>query len=307
MKDRFTQLASLVLAGALVGGFAGSVRAHGDDDDAPAKTESAKEEAKGPNTGRISLSITNDFTNIYMFRGIRQERNGFIWQPYIDVGLKLWESEDAPIRGVTLGMGVWNSFHSRKTLSRGSGPSNLYETDFYPSLTLDLPGGFQTAFTYYVYTGPNGSFNTVQEFDAAVSFDDSPYLKAFALNPSVTFALETEKTSFGSKRGSWVGPKIEPTLLNIEGDKLGLTVSAPIEAGFAIDNYYEEAGRHEKTLGYIAAGVTAAVPLQFIPSEFGAWSVAVTGRGYYLNNALSRANSNDRWYPQVVGSLIFEY
>ena len=180
MNDRWmNRWVSHAMAALFATGLATSALAHSHEDedaDAPAKAEepkadadAAKEEAKGPNTGRVSLSITNEFTNIYMFRGIKQERDGFIWQPYIDVGLKVWESEDAPIKGVTLGMGIWNSFHSKKTLSRGSGPSNLYETDFYPSLTLDLAGGWQTAFTYYVYTGPNGSFDTVQEFAAAVS------------------------------------------------------------------------------------------------------------------------------------------
>ncbi len=308
-----TQLVAWASAILLSGGLVTSALAHGHEDedaDAPAKAdEPAKEEAKGPNTGRVSFSITNDFTNVYFFRGIRQERNGFIWQPYFDVAFKLWESETAPVRGVTLGMGVWNSLHTRKTLSSGSGPSNLYETDFYPSLTLDLPGGFQTAFTYYVYTGPNGSFKTVQEFDAAVSYDDSELLGKWAMAPSVTFALETEKTSFGGKRGSWVGPKIEPTLLSLEGDKFSMAVTAPIEAGFAIDNYYEETGtpRHEKTFGYVSAGVTASVPISCIPSDFGSWSLSVTGRGFYLNNALARVNSNDRWYPQVVGSLGFSY
>lgn len=301
MKDRIMGLASLALAITLLGAAVPVASAHAED-------EAAKEESKGPNTGRISLSITNDFTNVYMFRGIKQERDGFIWQPYIDVGFKLWDSETAPIRGVTLGMGVWNSFHSKKTLSRGSGPSNLYETDFYPSLTLDLPGGFQTAFTYFVYTGPNGSFNTVQEFDATISLNDADYLGKFALNPSVTFALETEKTSFGSNRGSWFGPKIEPTLFALDNEAFPLALSAPVEAGFAIDNYYEEAGpREEKTLGYIAAGVTASMPITCIPADFGAWSFNVTGRGYYLNNTLARANSNDRWYPQVVGSLAMSY
>src|SRR5262245_21003072 len=100
---------------------------------------------EGPNKGAISLSLTNDFTNTYMFRGIQQERDGFIWQPYVDVGLTVWDDADAPIKSVTLGMGVWNSFQSEKTLSRGSGPSNLYETDFYPSLTVGLPGNFETS------------------------------------------------------------------------------------------------------------------------------------------------------------------
>jgi hypothetical protein len=273
----------------------------------PVRAQEEGEDDEGPNRGRISLSITNDFTNVYFFRGIMQERDGFIWEPYVDVGVTLWDDEDAPIRSVTLGMGIWNSFHSKKTLAGSSGPSNLYETDFYPSLTVGLPGNFETSFIYYVYTGPNGSFDTVQEFDFLIAYDDSELLGRWALSPVLTFALELDRTSFGDERGSFVGLGVEPVLWASEDEDLPLSISVPMEGGLSIDNYYEEPGRSNSNFGYLAAGLTVGTDLTFIPAEYGTWNFSVTGKGYYLGQSLKRANKGDNLYPQVVGSLSISY
>jgi len=267
----------------------------------------ARAEDEGPNTGRISLSLTNDFTNTYMFRGIQQERDGFIWQPYVDIGLTLWDDEEAPIRSVTLGMGVWNSFQSEKTLAGSSGPSNLYETDFYPSLTVGLPGNFETSFIYYAYTGPNGSFDTVQEMNFLVSYDDSELLGRLSMAPTVTFALELENTSFGDERGSFVGLGVEPLIWESDSEDLPIAFTFPMGFGLSIDNYYEEPGRSNDNFGYLQWGLRATVGLTFIPEDAGEWTFSVTGNGYYLGQSLKRANHDDQLQPQVIGSIGMSY
>jgi hypothetical protein len=65
--------------------------------------------AAAPNTGRLSLLLGNDFTTAYFFRGIVQERRGFITQPYAEVGLKLYE-----------GKGRDRSAASRSSAARGT-------------------------------------------------------------------------------------------------------------------------------------------------------------------------------------------
>jgi len=262
---------------------------------------------EGPNRGRISLSLTNDFTNTYMFRGIQQERDGFIWQPYVDLGLTLWDDEESAIKSVTLGMGVWNSFQSEKTLARDSGPSNLYETDFYPSLTVGLPGNFETSFIYYAYTGPNGSFDTVQEMDFLVAYDDADLLGRLAMAPTVTFALEVSGTSFGDKRGSFVGLGVEPTIYASDNKDCPISITFPAALGLSIDNYYEEPGRSNDNFGYLQWGLRVGMDLPFIPEDAGTWNLSVTGNGYYLGQSLKRANHDDQLQAQVVGSLGISY
>src|SRR5512145_1806963 len=74
-----------------------------------------------PNTGKLTFSGGNDFTTAYFFRGILQERDGFITQPYGEVGVKLHEAEEGPVRGFTLFAGLWNSIHGKQT-GNVSGP-----------------------------------------------------------------------------------------------------------------------------------------------------------------------------------------
>ena len=94
-----------------------------------------KEDDAKVNKGHISLSVVNDFTTAYMFRGILQERNGFIWRPSAEIGFNLYDGEGSAFPSIELGLGVWNSFQSNKT-GAVSGPSNLTRTDIYPSLTM---------------------------------------------------------------------------------------------------------------------------------------------------------------------------
>jgi hypothetical protein len=311
MVEGWRRLAAILFAASLVLVPVAGVRAHDVDsgEDGAQNAANAKaaetEEDEGPNKGRISLLIQNDFTNAYIFRGIMQERDGFIWEPWAEVSLSLYEAEEGAIRGVSLGMGVWNSFQTKKTLATHS-PTNLYETDWYPMLNIDFAHGFSLLSTYYVYTSPNGGFSTVQEMDFKASWDDSEVLGRAALNPSVTFAIELDRTSFGDERGTGAIVGIAPTLYD-GGEDVPLSLSLPIETGLSIDNYYEEPGRSNDHFGYLSWGLVASVPLGFVPEDYGSWSASVGGKGYYFSNALTRVNSDDRLYPQVVGSLTVEY
>jgi len=306
MKDRWSRVAATALAITLA---LGPARAGLAQDSAPEENGEAAGEAEkseGPNRGRVSLLVQNDFTTAYFFRGILQERDGFIWQPYAEVSLNLYESETGFLRGVTPGMGVWNSFQSRKTLAEHS-PTNLYETDWYPFLSVDLPHGVNFTTIYWIYTSPNGAFDTVQEVELDLAWDDSEMLGRWAMNPSVGFALETDRTSFGDKRGSAVVLGVEPTLYEFESEMFPLSFSLPVQLGLSIDNYYEEPGRSNDTFGYLSWGLTGNLPIPYIPEDFGAWSIKVNGTGYYFSNPLTRANRGDRLYPVVTGSLVLEY
>ena len=52
-----------------------------------------KECDEGPNLGRISIAAGIDWSSAYFFRGILQERHGFILWPYATLTFKLWEND----------------------------------------------------------------------------------------------------------------------------------------------------------------------------------------------------------------------
>jgi hypothetical protein len=295
---RFVRLCS---AAALAFGLAAPALA-----DEAAETESASTEDGGL-LSRFSGLIQSDFTNVYFFRGILQERDGFIAQPWGELYFSAYSSESGFLRDVTFGAGVWASFHTEETLAE-DGPHSLYETDWYPLISLSFAHNISLTTTYFFYTSPNGAFQTAQELNFKLAWDDSETFGRWALGPYVNFAVETHNTAFGPNEGAGVQMGVGPTLFTLfEGSDMPVTFTAPIELGLAIDDYYEEEDGDENTFGYLNFGLSASVPLAFIPETAGAWSFTLTGKGWYLSNTLAEANRGRSLYPQFIASLGVEF
>jgi hypothetical protein len=263
------------------------------------------EEDEGPNTGRFSITLNNDFTNAYFFRGVLNERDGFIWQPSIELSMNVYSGEGL-LTGVDLGFGIWNSVHTEETLADGAGPEALYETDYYPSITFTWAETLQTSVIYYWYTSPNGAFNTVEQIDLELSYDDSGLLGPFAFYPTATFSFELENTSFGDEEGGYFefigSPGFEVAL----SDDYPLAVSFPCVIGVSMYDYFEDDSGDDE-LGYGSLGLDAGLPLAFIPPDYGAWSVTLGLDIYLFNDNLEEANEGDEIYDVWTGSITMEY
>lgn len=117
----------------------------------------AEAQDKGPNTGRIGLSMGVDWTTHYFFRGILQEDQDYIIQPYGDVTFKLLEGEGA-LTNIGLTMGLWNSLHGGPSGVGGAAsvdPKIWYEADFYAKLGATFAESLTTAIIYTAYMSPN--------------------------------------------------------------------------------------------------------------------------------------------------------
>jgi hypothetical protein len=226
-----------------------------------------------PNTGKLSFTFGNDFTTAYFFRGILQERDGFITQPYGEIGIKLYESEDGPVKGFSLFAGSWNSIHGEQTLNV-SGPDNWYESDAYGGAKLNMFGNTEAKLSYIAYTYPNGAFPTVQEIDASVGLNDSEWLGAFALNPSVLVAAEIDKTALGTNRGWYMQLGVRPGGTLIEHDTYPLSIAFPVNLGLSLSKYFDLSSTDDDTFGFLQAGAVLSVPLAFIPEDYGSWSAS---------------------------------
>jgi hypothetical protein len=78
------------------------------------------------NNGAVSVAAGIDFSNAYYFRGIIQETEGFIAQPFLEAGISLFEG-DSGLQSVSVTSGLWNSLHSGPSGSKGAktGPATL--------------------------------------------------------------------------------------------------------------------------------------------------------------------------------------
>ena len=115
-----------------------------------------------PNPGNLSLIGNVDFTNAYMFRGIRQNSTGVAVWPSGDLGLAVYSGEGS-LKSAAINFGVWNSLHTGDTGQDSATGKLWYESDFYSTLSLGFGGGVGLGATYTAYTSPNNGFSTVKE------------------------------------------------------------------------------------------------------------------------------------------------
>jgi hypothetical protein len=299
-------IAPLVVAGALMGG-GGAVWA----EEAPAPGEKdtlgtpQEEEPSGPNRGRVSFSIGSDVTNAYFFRGILQERHGFIWQPSGLMGLNLFSDEDGFITSLDGTFGLWASVQTEKTLASGSGPSNFYELDVYPGMSVSTSLGLSTSLTYVTYTSPNGGFSTIQELDWGLAYDDSELLGDVALYPAATFAFELDNSALGSREGGYFQLSLAPSHTF---DPYPVTLSFPLNLGLSLYDYFQvSGGGPNNTFGFFTFGINMGFPLEFIPEEYGSLTMKFGANIYVLSNTLESLNEGDEMWPVGVWTLAYAY
>jgi hypothetical protein len=266
----------------------------------------AQQPPAGPNTGRISITGGIDFPTDYYFRGIVQETEDTIMQPYLNLGIKLYEADQGVLTGVTFTTGVWNSLHWGPTSDPAvvGDPNRWYEADVTAGLSATFVKDLTFGVTYTAYTSPSGFFNTVQEIALGLGYNDSKLLGPFALNPSVLLAFETSgQADAGADEGVYLQLGVAPGLTVLETSTFPLTVTFPVTLGLSVSDYYERigVGGSDDTFGYVAVGVNVAVPLAFIPPGFGSWQLKAGLQGLFLGDNLEAANGGDG--TEVIGTL----
>src|SRR5262245_44719476 len=274
--------------------------------------EAKPEEPKGPNTGRVSFSGGIDFPTDYYFRGIFQEDENYIIQPYGELGFKLWDSKDGPLNNVTFSLGTWNSLDGGPSGVDGSAsqdPKIWYESDFIVKLMTTWFEDFTAGLIYTAYMSPNDRFNTVQELALSLSYNDAKFLGPFALNPALLFGFEMKgQADAGAHKGVYMQIGLTPGLTLLEKSQYPISLTFPILFGLSLSDYYEFGTGNDDTFGYFQGGVAASVPLKFIPPDFGAWQIRGSFNWLYLaGDNLKNVNHNDRnEYIFSIG-LAFQY
>jgi hypothetical protein len=272
-------------------------------------TAAAAAEEPAPNTGRLSLSAGVDVPTDYYFRGIVQETEDYIIQPYGELTFKLFESKTA-LTALGLTLGTWNSLHGGPTGLRGSDESGVrdpelwYESDVYAKLSATLFEDLTAAVIYTAYMSPNDKFATVQEVAVGLGYNDSKLLGPFALNPSVLLAVEIDgQADAGLDEGVYLQLGLAPGYTFNAGGAYPIALTFPLVLGLSLDDYYERVGvgGDDDTYGYLSAGVGLGVPLAFIPKSFGSWQARAGVTVLHLGDNLRSANGGDD--VEIIGSF----
>jgi hypothetical protein len=243
-----------------------------------------------PNPGSLTFTGTTDFSNAYMFRGLRQDDTALIIWPAADLGISIYEGTGG-LRSVALNVGSWNSLHTGDTGSDGPSGKLWYESDFYSTLSFGLPYGVSLGGTYTAYTSPNNAFSTVKEIAFRVALDDSA--STFSVRPYALLALEFDTSpGFGQADGGLnAGRYLELGVAPTFGTELA-ALSVPVKVGLSVGDYYELAGEDNK-FGFFSVGVAASVPLGST-TRFGTWSARGGAEFLSLGDTPEAFNGGDQ-------------
>jgi len=258
--------------------------------------DSTKEEESVGSAFSVSLGV--DYTTHYFFRGILQEDQDSIIQPYAELGVELY-SGDGALTSLGAFLGVWNSFHGGPTGDDGPtvDPESWYETDIYAGLTATFWDVLSISLTHTWYVSPNDSFPTVEEFAFSVGYDDSghwddiSWFNGFA--PSVTMAFEHENQADGGMNlGTYLELGIEPSFVLSDSEDYPITLGVPMTLGLSADDYYEggASGSNDETFGFLDVGLTLGMPLAFVPKKFGEWEVSAGVHFLFLGETTEAIN-----------------
>jgi len=272
---------------------------------APTEKPAAPATETGPNTGRISLSAGADWASAYYFRGIATTQNGGNnVQPYGEISLRLLENM-GPMTSFSVASGIWTNLHwGGGVLVEPSDPKFWTETDWYFKVSAVWSEVVTTAVTYTYYTSPNNTFASYADVAVSVALNDSKWLGAFALNPSIMFAFETTGealVSADAKKGIYWQIGLAPAYTFFGESSYPLTLSAPMTFGFSAKDYYTVNGKNQE-FGYFSFGPLITMPLKFIPPAYGTWSFKGGVQFLVLNTNLKAVNTGgDGFVP--IGSV----
>jgi len=251
--------------------------------------------------GAFGLGLTNQ----YFFRGLQQENQGIIVQPWIELGYGLVDKGD-DLRHLDLTFGLHNSLHDGPT-GTGGGGDLWYEADFHVELAAGLGERLALATRWANYTSPNGFFDaarrrgfreTVDELSFTVGFDDKGLLLESiegGLRPHATVAFELDgQRDNGTDRGIYAEFGVAPQWKLGEMASFDVTATVPVTLGWSLGDYYEDqAGGGDESFGYLDVGIELSSPLSFMPGRLGPWTGTLGLHWLLLGDNLEERNDGD--------------
>lgn len=263
--------------------------------DAPAQA-TPPDQRKSP----FSFQVNLDYTTAYFYHGIIQEDTGLILQPAAKLTINLHEGDDFKLDAF---VGTWNSFHGQKTAAQTHGDFSeyWYESDLLAGLTL-TKGALSLTTQYVFLTSPSDAYETVQELDVTLAFDDTSLLDKLALHPYALIAIETgADASDGahSDTGTYLELGVAP---GFSFDAVGTTiaVSFPVSVGLSISDYYQNSDGDDDTFGFVQIGAKASIPLPF-GERYGAWTLNAGVAALFLGDQTSDYNGGQD--EQLIGTI----
>ena len=271
-----------------------------------AGTETTGKEAKVIEAPKPASAISGDagvnFVSAYFSRGVLQENQGTIAEPYADLFLTAYEGTGF-INKVSLQMGVWASIHSHHPGVISSTPA-WYEFDWTPGIAVTFAKNFTLTTSYFEFDSPSDSFipsntgipTSARSLNVNLAYNDTDLLGKFAMHPHFTYLREIEGAAgISGPNGNYFEVGIAPAL-----PAMGpVTISLPATLGFGNNGFYALTTQvapgistvAETNFGYLSVGPAIAVALP-VPARFGSWTFNTSATYYHLNGTVAAVDNS---------------
>ena len=165
-------------------------------------------------------------------------------------------------------------------------------------------GNWSLGGTYSWFTSPSDAWDTMEQVDLTVEYDDSEAMGKWKLQPSATLTFETVNAIDGQDEGVGlqlgVTPGFETTIAGVEG----VAIDFPLTVALSLDDYFQDSTGEDEFFGSFTAGVRATVPLN-VDANLGAWSFVASANFLVLGDTAKEFNDdNDTDFVVSVGMSI---
>jgi hypothetical protein len=246
-----------------------------------------------PKKSRFSFDAGLTIANAYNTRGIIVQSHGVTYQPYVDLYLNVYKG-DGFINSVTLQTGLWADLSSNLRVSdptKDKATRHFTELDFISGASVQFLKRFTFTLLYNTWVTPAGGYHSGEWLQGILAYDDSNLLfPNFSFQPvfKALYELPSSTPSGLAGHGWYFEPSVTPNYTFFAKSKYPLNLGLNFTLGLGTQFYGGDA------FGYFAFGPQASVPLGFIPSEFGKWTVSAGYRLYVLGQNTAEVAPGER-------------
>lgn len=250
---------------------------------------------------KVNMLVNFEFANSYLTpRGMLVQNQGLVFQPLV-LGFANVYKDDSFINSVTAVGGVWNCFGSNPLPASGPAGSTTawYEIDPIAGISVGFAKNFTLDVTYTAFNMQIFNLGTSQHLETKLSFNDSEYLKAFALHPYLSYWQELSgkavaNTDATPQSSYYFDVGIAPSYTF---EKYSVKLETPCRMLIPDSKFYGTGAGSGTFVGLWEVGAKATVPLKFMPEGYGHWSFHAGYKymGYEDNNLKVTQGKSNTW------------
>jgi hypothetical protein len=247
-------------------------------------------------TGEFEVAVLDK----YIYNGYVIQDQGPIVQPYVAIAEEFYNGTGW-LKGASARFSFFTSLQSREDgVSHAAAPGRwFYEIQIESGLELKFANEVTLSLAYLRFESPIDAYRPSNVLQIKLARDEEDKAGVLTLHPHVTWLAPIPfRWNPDEGDGNYFEVGIAPTTI-LANPHYPVTLKLPINAGFGDDTYFP--GDH---FGYASIGISAAIPLAFLPKDFGKWNFTVAGTYYYLGRAPADLSNDGKRNQSVFTSTL---